>query len=396
MGSTVMTDKTLLEGPEMGTGPEASQIVRVARSHGVSPLRQLYEMTVLRLGQSKLRSNEYFAHGLYDPSFSMAKKKEFVGTASNRELNQKMSPDELVRSNDFISNKALYTALIRQLGLPTTETQAIVDRRPKFGELKTLLDATAVKSFLLHDARYPLFGKPSFGSLSVGSVLITSVDAEQGELCLGNGRRVGLEMFCREVIEKYHGGYLFQTALSPHPVMQSVSGAAIGTVRVVTVIEESEPRPLYSVWKIPSPNAMSDNFWQDGSMLAQINVETGIVGRCRRGSGLDGHDIETHPVSGATFKDLQLPVWSEVLRVACAAHAVFPEFGIIGWDMAVTPEGPVIVESNDNPAHALFQLANCKGIKNPEFQPVFDRVATRAEGILGRYKAGQKARNKGS
>ncbi|MHA6263387.1 sugar-transfer associated ATP-grasp domain-containing protein [Arenibacterium sp. CAU 1754] len=390
MATASTENSALLEGPDAAKSTEASQIVRVAREFGVSPLRQLREMTALRFSGPKLQTTEYYANGLYDPALSAAEKREFVGVVANRALNTRMSPPELARSNDFVGNKVLYTALLRQLGLSTTRTQAVVHSHRHFGAVRTLTNAQEVRDFLLTDAQYPLFGKPNNGSLSVGSVCVTSIEADQGKLHLGNGRSVELDQFCNEVVRAEGGGYLFQSALVQHPDMARVAGEAIGTVRIVTVIEDETPKPLYAVWKIPSPDAMSDNFWQKGSMIAAVDVQTGTVTRARIGTGPDASDIETHPVSGASFDNLHLPCWDQALQLACDAHAVFPEFGIVGFDMAITTDGPAIVECNDNPFHMLFQLANGRGIKNPDFMPVFDRVAARSAAILKQRKAAAK------
>lgn len=390
MATESAQDKALLEGPDTSKSPDSSQIVKVAKSFGVSPLRQLREMTALRFSSAKLQTSEYYANGLYDPDLSSAQKREFVGVVANRALNARMSPPELARSNDFVGNKVLYTALLRQLGLATTQTQAVVQTSKQFGALRTLTTADEVRDFLVSEARYPMFGKPNNGSLSVGSVCVVAVDADAGELKLANGKSVALDGFCQEVLHSKGGGYILQDALVQHPQMEHIAGSAIGTVRIVTVIEDHSPKPLYAVWKIPSPSAMSDNFWQEGSMIAAVDIDTGALTRCRIGSGPDGRDIETHPVSGAAFAGVQLPCWQDALQLACDAHAVFPEFGIAGFDMAITQDGPVIVECNDNPFHMLYQLANGRGIKNADFMPVFDRVAARSANILQQRKAAAK------
>ena len=65
---------------------------------------------------------------------------------------------------------------------------------------------------------------------------------------------------------------------------------------------------------------------------------------------------------------------------------------MIGWDVAISPEGPVIIECNDNPFHTLYQLSHGRGVLNPDFAPVFDRVAEVSAKMLEDRKARQKAR----
>ena len=389
--TTATANRILLAAPKEAPPPPRSQIVAVARRHGVSPLRQLREMMALRYVSARLDLREYYMLGLFDPAIPMTEKRRHLGVAGNIALNDRLSPPALTVNRAFVRDKVLHAALLRQMGLPTTRTQAVVTVDRGFGLLPTLRNADDIRAFLLDEAQYPLFGKPCNGVFSVGSVLLVSVDPARGLLTLGNGREVPLAEFCEEVIAAYPDGYQFQHLLRQHRDIAAVTGRAVGTIRVVTVRETERPAVLYSVWKIPSPAAASDSSWQDGSMVAAV-THTGQVGRCRTGAGVSRRWIEEHPVSGRRFDRVSVPCWSEIRRVACDAHTLFPEFGIIGWDIAVTPEGPVIVECSDNPDHGLYQLAHGRGILNDDFRPVFDRVAARSESMLRNRIALHQAR----
>lgn len=139
--------------------------------------------------------------------------------------------------------------------------------------------------------------------------------------------------------------------------MAAIAGPSIGCVLIVTVNDGAGPKPAYAVWKRPVPDAMFDNFWQEGSLLAHLDLVTGQVLRCLRGTDLKAEALETHPTSGVQVVAAMLPHWDETLRIACDAHAVFPEFGICGFDIALTADGPKVLEYNDNPSHMLYQIA---------------------------------------
>lgn len=226
---------------------------------------------------------------------------EYVGITANIALNACLSPRPADPSAAFVGNKVLYTSLLRPLGIATTETLAVALTHRHFGTLLTLRDADAISTFLKDASNYPILGQPSHGSESVGSVLLTACDGTT--LTLGNGMSVELNALCSEVTAKYAGGYLFQKALVQHETLANITGQAIGCVGIVTAMGGDATRPLYSVWKIPSADAMSDNFWQDGSMLAHINLDSGVVKACRQGSGLNTVEVTQHPKSGAQVVD---------------------------------------------------------------------------------------------
>lgn len=369
---TASEPQALLAPPPKPKAAPTSKIIEVARRHHVSPFKQLREMLMLGRGAGQLTQDEYYGNALYDPELNWDEKKEYVGVRGSAALNDRLSSSAASGMATFVANKALFTALIRQLGFRTTETQAVVSNLRRFGDIQALATEAQIRRFLETEARFPLFGKPQFNSGSFGSALLERLDGD--EIVLGDGRRIMLDAFCREILSEYGAGYLLQTAVAQHESIKRVIGNAVGTIRMVTVRQETMPELLYALWKIPSPEAMSDNFWQTGSMIAPVSVDSGEVGLCRTGTGLEMHEQEAHPVSGVRFAGLQIPFWEEARAMTCEGHALFPEYGVIGWDVAITPEGPALIECNDSPFHTLYQLANRRGIRNADFMPVFERV----------------------
>ncbi|MEM8578963.1 MAG: sugar-transfer associated ATP-grasp domain-containing protein [Pseudomonadota bacterium] len=383
--------KALLAAPRDPAPASAQTTVQVARKHGVSPVRQLREMWALKRGPGKLDSHEYHSSGVFDPAMDMGEKRTFVGVIGSYNINVRLSPPKLTETRAFVRDKVMYTALLQQLGLPTTHTQAVVHTHRAFGNLTVLRDADAVSQFLRSQARYPLFAKPCEGAASVGSALITARDGEM--LHLGNGRQVDLAGFAAEIVEDYPEGFILQDALDQHPALTEIAGPAVGTMRVVTVRDAGGADVLYTVWKVPSPSAMSDNFWQSGSMVAEVDAD-GIVGRCKTGTGLGAAWIEAHPASHRAFAGLKVPHWDAIRDIATRGHMLFPEFGIVGWDIAVGADGPVIIECNDNPYHVLYQLATGRGMLNAQMVPRLDAAAAESTRILDGKVATFRARER--
>lgn len=383
MAMTAQNEKRILVAPPPPPEvPVAAASVTVAREYGVSPLRQFREFTSLYLGPTKLASNEYYAAQLYRSDLDAAAKRQFVGEKSNHALNTRLSPPEIARRSDFLRDKVLVSALLGQLGLRATTTQAVFSQTRGFGAMRTLRTAEDIAVFLKSQAKYPIFGKPVSGSKSVGSALLRGFDPETSIITLGNGRTANVYKLADEIVRDYPRGFVFQNAVLQDSDVSAVIGEALGCLRVVTVMEEGAPRVLYAVWKIPAPDAMSDNFWQSGSMLGDVDIATGTIRQVRRGTGLKTEMIETHPESGKTLPGFQIPRWAEVEELAKAAHAISPENGVLGWDIGLSKDGPVIIECNSNPFHALYQMATGRGILNEDFKPAIDAIIARNDKIL--------------
>ncbi len=392
--TSAAADKALLAAPPLKKAPDAPKLVRVAREHAVGPLTQFRQILGLQIKKTGLHPSEYYDFELYAPRYSAEEREQFVGVKGSQKLNARLSPEAMRLHDDFMNDKAMFSNFLSGLGMAATETQAMVDDRRLFGNVPVLRDLDAIRTFLALDARYPIFAKPAVGSRSLGSALIERVEPDGTTLRFGNGETMALEDFAQEILNDYAGrGFLFQSAVRQHSKLTEVVGPALGTIRAVTVTEEADrPRILYTLWKIPSPRAMSDNFWQNGSMLAPIDIDTGEVLRVRQGTGLDTEYISNHPVTGQTIVGTHIPYWSELKALAVQAHALFPNSGVLGWDIGMSDEGPVIVECNNSPFHTLYQLATGEGVLNRRFAAVFDKIAKRQASRLKLAKKAQKAK----
>ena len=82
------------------------------------------------------------------------------------------------------------------------------------------------------------------------------------------------------------------------------------------------------------------------------------------------HVYEKHPVTGCEIPGFQFPYWNEVLEMCKKASFEIPEVGYIGWDVAITPTGPVFVEGNE--------LKHCITGK----ETYFDRMAKQESYLL--------------
>ncbi|MGD1870381.1 MAG: sugar-transfer associated ATP-grasp domain-containing protein [Neomegalonema sp.] len=354
----------------------------------------LAEATKLAYGRNKLQPEEYFDLGLFDPALSKAEREAFVGHKKSAIVNRSLN-GVLGKSASTIDDKLKLSALLRGFGLGATETQALVDKTSG-GPLKSLATPDDAAAFLREQAVYPLFGKPKNSSLSLGAASIDRFEEKEDSLVHHSGVRTKVETFVKEVFEAYgETGYIFQSRLGPHPDLATVSGPAVGTVRGVTLHRGSHIDVLYALWKAPALGATADNFWRGDNMIVDIDAETGRTRRCQRGTGAHAEELQNHPGTGAAMINVQMPMWPELRQLVRASAWIFPDVPLLGWDVAITPDGPMIIEGNTSPHHMLHQMAARRGLLTPDFISAHQETKARITALKESGEARSKSKSKG-
>jgi hypothetical protein len=146
-----------------------------------------------------------------------------------------------------------------------------------------------------------------------------------------------------------------QQRLRNHPDTARFTLGGLCTLRVVTYRSEGEPAQVgFACLRMPTGRSVVDNF-AAGGLAAGVDPETGILGPAVSKRSAVG-SLASHPDTGARISGERLASWRELLDLALRAHECFREPWSIGWDMAMTPEGPVVVEGNTVWSGDLLQM----------------------------------------
>ncbi len=154
---------------------------------------------------------------------------------------------------------------------------------------------------------------------------------------------------------------LLQERLFDHPGLQEISmKRGLQTARINTYrTADGKPGLLFWMIKLVVGTNLSDNFagGTSGNLIAFGHPDNGsLLGArtlCKNGVGLA--TIRYHPETNRPLNEFTVPLWREAVETALRAHNSFPDFGALGWDVAITREGPKILEANawwDPPTYA--------------------------------------------
>lgn len=163
------------------------------------------------------------------------------------------------------------------------------------------------------------------------------------------------------------GNCLLEELIVQHPLVSTVYPDSVNTVRCVTIYKDGEVHFVGTCFRIGNHGSHVDNF-SSGGMVAPVDVNTGIV----TDGGIDRpkNKFMVHPQTGTPIKGFQFPDWQAAMDMVRAAAKEIPGLRYVGWDIAFSDKGPVMVEGNEFPGHDLFQLPG----HNPQKTGIMDRM----------------------
>lgn len=180
---------------------------------------------------------------------------------------------------------------------------------------------------------------------------------------------------CRERARSH--SRILQVRLRNHPDVAPLSRAALCTLRMVTYkLPGERSRYFRTCLRMPHGDEVVDNFTPGG--VAAAVLPSGELGRGAR--PFVSEPVDVHPDTGGRITGRVIPHWEDAQQIVLTAHDAFDLDGMIGWDVAITPDGPLLLEGNSVWGVELMQASHHEPLGRTEF-PAIVEAFQRARGI---------------
>lgn len=137
--------------------------------------------------------------------------------------------------------------------------------------------------------------------------------------------------------------------------------ASVNTIRCTTLLKDSRVHILFTFLRIGRGNSLVDNGGA-GGFVASIDPETGIV--FTPGVTETGLSALVHPDTGAQIIGMKIPQWDALKETAEKLAKTYPEQPYVGWDLALTEQGWIMVEGNHAGQFIGPQFTTQRGIRS--------------------------------
>lgn len=324
-----------------------------------SRARQRWELRQLTY-RCFLKPTEYTLYGFHERDKDYGYMMNFmtVNTLRNKFRGAVNDPNW----KPVLDNKWLFHLHYERLDIPVPELHGIYDRGTGFTRTgKPLASPGDLLSFFRENRPSTLVVKPLGGIMGKEVLILDEIHYEGDEIRLvtNTGEKLTFDQLAEKVdrppkvryymaggYELSHTGYLLEGKLQQHDFLNEIAPYTTNTIRVVTFLDHDNQVDVhFTILRLGRRGNVADN-WDRGGVSVAVDAASGVLGEGVVKPKYGGEWMQTHPDSGVRFTGKTLPHWNEILDVCTRAAKVTPGVRSVGWDVALTPAGPVIIEGN--------------------------------------------------
>lgn len=240
----------------------------------------------------------------------------------------------------LLDDKIIFNELLSSYGVPVPEVLFCFKNNRFFVKGKQVQDKE-VDSLLSHETTPRIFAKVATGSCANG---ISVFSKGQNGYTANGGSTVINAQYIRKLCgnDNYH----FEKQLEQDYSLAKFCSDTINTIRIVTLNNENTHGAIIvgASVRFGRKGGFVDNLAQ-GGIAVKVDVKNGEL--CEY--GMREYDISKyfeHPDTHLMFTHSKIAHWDKVLLMVQSVSAMLPQYRVIGWDIALTPSGPVLIEMN--------------------------------------------------
>lgn len=317
----------------------------VKHKYGIGTLQQFADLLCLAWFEF-IHPRYYYQYRLFDKT-RRQKRGAYLLHRRNHSLFEALNG---FASGDLINNKEKFAEFCVKNALPAPKTLAVFEN-----------GKVSVKAAAELRQQKDIVVKPVYGHMG-RDIQFAYVDRD------GSYRYRGKNLTVEELLQhiafnSVSEPYLAQQRLHNHPELCRLSNGYLASIRIVTFWgRDNAPAFLGACLALPYGSATVSN---EGRNFP-VDLETGEILILSLGPLRPERERELTE-AGRFVAGNMLPFWREIKELVYKAHRLMPDFFSLGWDVAVTENGPVILETNIGWNTDLIQCSHDLPLGETEF-----------------------------
>ena len=142
---------------------------------------------------------------------------------------------------------------------------------------------------------------------------------------------------------------IFESVIRQTKQLAAFNESSVNTVRFMTTLwPDGSARIIAAFIKIGRAGKCVDNAGDGGNVDVCVDVDTGEIKYAIQYDGCRCiKEIEKHPDNGVQLNGVIIDNWEGIKSEVMKFQQAFPYCKAAGWDIAITDDGPVVIEVND-------------------------------------------------
>ncbi len=143
--------------------------------------------------------------------------------------------------------------------------------------------------------------------------------------------------------------YLIEDEIIQHDYLNKINKFAVNNIRIVTILKDNNVHILERILRI---NDGKTDTISSHDIQGRLDDEGNLI------SNMVDDDLNVflkHPVTNYEFKSIKIPFMKETINLCKKAALLVPNIRFIGFDIAITRNGPEIIEVNPYPCYTNYQ-----------------------------------------
>ncbi|CAM4127693.1 sugar-transfer associated ATP-grasp domain-containing protein [Zobellia nedashkovskayae] len=169
------------------------------------------------------------------------------------------------------------------------------------------------------------------------------------------------------------GNYAHTEVIAQHPEINAIYSKSINTLRILTHMENGEVDIITSSMRFGAKGNVVDNT-SSGGLTIGINQK---IGTLKQTAYFDiefgGEQTNKHPDTDFVLQNFKIPYYKEACKLVKNASKHIPN-GMVGWDVAITPYGPILIEGNEDPSLYISDILEGGLLKNSKMLKMIARI----------------------
>ncbi|SMF33049.1 Sugar-transfer associated ATP-grasp [Tistlia consotensis] len=344
---------------------KADYLRHASRASGRGAFELSREFNRLRRARGRLTLPEYVQYGVYRTDrYGREQQERFLSDTLHWPITHRCCDMTWQATTE---DKWLCSHLLERSAVAIPETLGVIDRSNRaYPGTRRIATAEELRAFAAIPGTLPFFGKENRGIGSYGAFL--ALEAEGSRIHLKGEGWLDYDT----LLERFIGDvpYLLQPAQRNHAFFDDYT-ESLATVRLCILMTDQGVRVPFAVLKLPAAGNLADNFWRPRNLACGLDPASGLIRTARSKDALGTTDYESHPETGRPLTGRTVPMWDAVLGLAETCAPIFRPLRYQSMDIAVTGEGPVLIEINTGGGFDLPQLATGEGFLTEEVAAFF-------------------------